>query len=148
MFMCVTIDRVWIGEWIYWPLIHTTRNYKHIQHYCRFPHFTNHYTLSVLHPAVSWLSRCLVTAHNNGNSTASVLMSLLSGDWTIAPSLLILPCRTQLSTDWVAQVFFLTTPLHEPSRRHCFFIAACIFVAAGMYFLICCLEMAIVYSHF
>jgi hypothetical protein len=27
-FMCVTIDGVWIGEWIYLPLIHTTRNYK------------------------------------------------------------------------------------------------------------------------
>jgi hypothetical protein len=25
---CVTIDRLWTGEWIYWPLIHTTRNYK------------------------------------------------------------------------------------------------------------------------
>jgi hypothetical protein len=24
----VTIDGIWIGEWIYWPLIHTTRNYK------------------------------------------------------------------------------------------------------------------------
>jgi hypothetical protein len=26
--MSVIIERVWIGEWIYWPLIHTTRNYK------------------------------------------------------------------------------------------------------------------------
>jgi hypothetical protein len=25
--MCVTIDGVWIGEWIYWPLVYTTRNY-------------------------------------------------------------------------------------------------------------------------
>jgi hypothetical protein len=25
----VTIDEVWIGEWIYRPLVHTTRNYKH-----------------------------------------------------------------------------------------------------------------------
>jgi hypothetical protein len=25
---CVTIDGVWIREWIYRPLIHTTRNYK------------------------------------------------------------------------------------------------------------------------
>jgi hypothetical protein len=24
----VTIDGVWIGEYIYWPLIHTTQNYK------------------------------------------------------------------------------------------------------------------------
>jgi hypothetical protein len=21
-----TVDGVWIGEWIYWPLLHTTRN--------------------------------------------------------------------------------------------------------------------------
>jgi hypothetical protein len=27
----VTTDRVWVGEWIYWPLIHTTRNYKQLQ---------------------------------------------------------------------------------------------------------------------
>jgi hypothetical protein len=26
--ICVTIDGVWIGKWIYWPLVHTTRNYK------------------------------------------------------------------------------------------------------------------------
>jgi hypothetical protein len=31
VFRGVTIDGVWIGEWIYWPLIHTTRNYKHLQ---------------------------------------------------------------------------------------------------------------------
>jgi hypothetical protein len=24
----VTIDWVWIGEWICWPIVHTTRNYK------------------------------------------------------------------------------------------------------------------------
>jgi hypothetical protein len=24
---CVTIDGVWIGNWIYWPLVHTTRYY-------------------------------------------------------------------------------------------------------------------------
>jgi hypothetical protein len=29
----VTIDEVWIGEWIYWPLMHTTRNYKQLQCY-------------------------------------------------------------------------------------------------------------------
>jgi hypothetical protein len=25
---CVTIDRVRTGEWIYWPLVYTTRNYN------------------------------------------------------------------------------------------------------------------------
>jgi hypothetical protein len=24
---CVTIDGVWIGDWLYWPLVYTTRNY-------------------------------------------------------------------------------------------------------------------------
>jgi hypothetical protein len=28
--MCVTIDGVWIGEWIYWPLLHMTQNYKQL----------------------------------------------------------------------------------------------------------------------
>jgi hypothetical protein len=41
-FRCVTIDGVWIGEWIYWPLMHITRNYKHLQHYRYSTHFTNH----------------------------------------------------------------------------------------------------------
>jgi hypothetical protein len=27
----VTIDGVWIGEWIHWPLIHTARKYKYLQ---------------------------------------------------------------------------------------------------------------------
>jgi hypothetical protein len=27
---CLTIDEVWIGEWIYWSVIHTTRNYKQL----------------------------------------------------------------------------------------------------------------------
>jgi hypothetical protein len=26
-FMCVTIDGVWIGEWIDWPHVHSTQNY-------------------------------------------------------------------------------------------------------------------------
>jgi hypothetical protein len=28
----VTIDGVWVGEWIYWPLTHTPRHYKQLQH--------------------------------------------------------------------------------------------------------------------
>jgi hypothetical protein len=34
----VTIDGVWIGSWIYWPLIHTTRNCKSSQRYRWFLH--------------------------------------------------------------------------------------------------------------
>jgi hypothetical protein len=32
-FKGVTIDGVWIGYWIYRPLLHTTRNYKQLQCY-------------------------------------------------------------------------------------------------------------------
>jgi hypothetical protein len=31
--LCVAIDGVRTGEQFYWPLIHTTRNYKHLQRY-------------------------------------------------------------------------------------------------------------------
>jgi hypothetical protein len=40
--VCVTIDGVSIGENIYLPLIHTTRNYKQLQRHRWSPHFTNH----------------------------------------------------------------------------------------------------------
>jgi hypothetical protein len=42
--VCVTIDGVWIGERIYWPLIHTTRNYKRLKRYCWSTQFTNHHS--------------------------------------------------------------------------------------------------------
>jgi hypothetical protein len=29
--MCVTIDGIWIGYWIYWPLLHTTHKDKQLQ---------------------------------------------------------------------------------------------------------------------
>jgi hypothetical protein len=38
----VTVDGVWIGEWIYWPLIHTNWNYKWLQRYRWVRHFTDH----------------------------------------------------------------------------------------------------------
>jgi hypothetical protein len=53
-FMCVTIDGVWIIECIYWPLLHKTRKYKHLQR------FTNHHSTfslfrhAVPSPAVPW----------------------------------------------------------------------------------------------
>jgi hypothetical protein len=43
-FMGVTIDGVWTGEWIYWPLVHRTRNYKHLQRYRWSTQFTNHWS--------------------------------------------------------------------------------------------------------
>jgi hypothetical protein len=38
----VAIDGVWIGYWVYWPLIHTTRNYRQLQRYRWSTHFTVH----------------------------------------------------------------------------------------------------------
>jgi hypothetical protein len=49
-FRYVNIDRVWIGEWIYWQLAHTTRNY--------------------LFPASCVFSRSLAMAYNNRDSSA------------------------------------------------------------------------------
>jgi hypothetical protein len=43
-----------------------------------------------------------------------------TANWTIATSVLNFPCRTQLSTDWVAPIVFFITSLHEPSRKHRF----------------------------
>jgi hypothetical protein len=84
---CVTMDGVWIGEWIYWPLIHTTWNYKQLQRYHWSTHFTNHYTLSLLQPFIVFPSRCLVTTLNNEDSSASVLTPLplanTTHNWTV-----------------------------------------------------------------
>jgi hypothetical protein len=103
-------------------------------------------------PACSAFSRCLVTALNNGDSSASVLTPLLFGEyqanwtfnWTVAPSLLSLPCRTQLSTDWVAPIIFLVTPLHGPDKKNTVSnsnsIVACVLVAAETSLQIHCLE--------
>jgi hypothetical protein len=53
----VTIDGVQTGEWIYWPLIHMTQNYKHLKCYRWSIHFSNHYMLSLLELIVSLLGR-------------------------------------------------------------------------------------------
>jgi hypothetical protein len=62
----VTIDGVWIGEWIHWPLIHTTRKY------CWSPHNSQITTA----PSKSLPACCVFTSHsratvsNTGNSSA------------------------------------------------------------------------------
>jgi hypothetical protein len=68
----VTIDGVWTGEWIYWPLIHTTWNYKQLQRH-RYLHNSQITTA----PAKPFLACCvftrrsLATATNSGDSSAS-----------------------------------------------------------------------------
>jgi hypothetical protein len=92
----VTIDGVWIGEWIYWPLVHPTRNYKHLQRY----RWSNHYILnllSLLSLVISWQRILLV----------GILQLLCSRCYcpASAPQLNCQvsssepPCRAQLSTD-------------------------------------------------
>jgi hypothetical protein len=59
-FRGVTKDGVWIGGWTYWPLTHTTRNYKELQRHRWSPQFTNHYSTRfalssmLTSPAVPW----------------------------------------------------------------------------------------------
>jgi hypothetical protein len=41
-FWSVAIDVIYFAEWIYWTLINTTRNYKHLKRYRWLWPFTNH----------------------------------------------------------------------------------------------------------
>jgi hypothetical protein len=81
--MCAT------GEWIYWPFIHKTRNYKWLQRYSLIStiHKSPQHTLSLFQPAVS--------------SSAVPWQRLLTVDSTqlhaLRSSLHSLPCRTQLN---------------------------------------------------
>jgi hypothetical protein len=62
-------------------------------------------------------SSCLVTASNNGYSSASWLKSSVNGgSLPTVPFLQGLPYRTDL----VAQIVFLITPRHGLSRKHRF----------------------------
>jgi hypothetical protein len=77
-FRGVTIDRVWIGEGIYWPLIHTTRNYKRLKCYRWFPHFKITTAPAKPFPACSLFTSCsLVMTSSSGDSSASRAQILL-----------------------------------------------------------------------
>jgi hypothetical protein len=74
MCMCVTIDRIWIGEWIYWPLIPwlgSTNNYNAIADL--------HNSQIIIASAKPFPASCVFTSHslvttsNSGDSSASVL---------------------------------------------------------------------------
>jgi hypothetical protein len=75
-----TIDMVWIGEWADWPLIHTTGNYKPLQHH--------HY----LHNSQMTIAACCVFTSRSAMDSLQLqaLRSYLHS----------LQCRTQLSTDF------------------------------------------------
>jgi hypothetical protein len=69
--VCVIIEGFWIGECIYWRLIHTTGNYKLLQSIFDVNTLQN-ITLNLLRPLKISHSRCSVTALNNGDSSASL----------------------------------------------------------------------------
>jgi hypothetical protein len=79
--VCVTIDGVCIGEYIYWPLVHTavtTSNYNGI---------VNPDTSQITGTHIKifqfvFSRRFLVTDLNNEDSSVSVLTSLLSGEYS------------------------------------------------------------------
>jgi hypothetical protein len=125
----VTLDGVWIGEWIYWPLLHKTLNYKHLQRYHWLPYFTNYYTLSLL--SLHCLHcRCLVTALNNWDSSVSVLTSLLSDKYPATELLdelyhhlfsasLAEFNSAQLNSFWVGVRITLRVAVYRQSFRLC-----------------------------
>jgi hypothetical protein len=88
----------------------TTWHYKRLQRYRRFTHFRAHAFSSQF----AFTSRCLVTALNNGNSSASLL-------------------PVQKSTELIAPNLLVITSLHEPHRQHSSSIFAFVSVAAGTY---------------
>jgi hypothetical protein len=77
--MCVTIDRVWIGEWIYCLLIHTTRNYKHLTTFSLISTIDKspQHPLNLFPTSCLFINRSLATASNSGDSSASLAQVLL-----------------------------------------------------------------------
>jgi hypothetical protein len=144
----VTRDGAWIGEPIYWPLIHTTLKYKHLQSYRWSTHFTNHYTLSLLQPAVSplvvaWqqfstkqILQFLYLRRYPVVNTPQVIVNLI-----IMPSFLGIPYRTEI----IAIAVLVITARHRPHRKHRSSIA-CAFLAQGTCLRSRCLETVAVYS--
>jgi hypothetical protein len=64
----VTIDRVWIGNQIYWTLtLVTTNNYDSLAEW----HSKDHYNYSTHEVFSAFSSRCFVAASNGGRSTSS-----------------------------------------------------------------------------
>jgi hypothetical protein len=91
---CVTVDGVWIGEWIYWPLTHmnrTTTNYRTGANL----HSLQITTCQVFSAFCVSSSRSLATTSNSRDSSASrahvVTVRRISRNWThsagLGPSL-------------------------------------------------------------
>jgi hypothetical protein len=106
--LCVTIDGVWIGYRIYWPLtrLGTTRNYSTT---------TNLHNSQITtapakpFPAYVFIIRSLVKASNSGDSSDS-RDQVLSSQTPVQ--------NYQLTTNLVTPVVFKITPRHGPRRKH------------------------------
>jgi hypothetical protein len=112
-FRGVTIDRVWIVEWLYWSLIHATQNYN----------YSSNANLHILQittaPAKPFPARCVFTSHslatasNSGDSSTSRTQDLSS-----RPSL-------QNSSGLIAPTALVITSRHEPHTK-LFYCCICV----------------------
>jgi hypothetical protein len=97
-------------------------------------------------------SRCLVTALNNGDSSASVHTSLPTGQYYSQPncqfnySVICSQPSLQNSNDFIAPAVLAITSRHGPHRKHRSSIVGCAFVATGTCLPSCCLETVTAYS--
>jgi hypothetical protein len=80
----------------------------------------------------AFTSRFLVTDLNSEDSSASVLTSLLSGEYP--------------ATEFIAPAIMVIASRHGPQRKHCSSTIACVFVAAGTCLPSCYLETVSLYS--
>jgi hypothetical protein len=112
----VTIDGVWIGDSIYWPIINsrlrTTSNYSATANVHNSQITTAPTKLpDVSSPAVPW-ERLLIVAILQLHA----LKSSLNGG--ALPTAFFFLHSLPYRTDSVAPVVFLITPLHVPSGKH------------------------------
>jgi hypothetical protein len=130
----VTIDWVWIGDCIYLStLTHDSWLHLIIAPSHRWsPHFTNHYsTRWSFSVCCVFTSRFLVTGSNSGDSSASALTSLLSGEY---PTSLCTELNSKLvplitfrhgSTENTALLLFLQSfPWKHVCLRRCYYVMA------------------------
>jgi hypothetical protein len=107
----VTVEGVWNGDSIYWPLqIVTTSNYGAIA-YLHTLQITTAYARS---SQSALTSRFLVTDFNIGDSKVSVLMSLPAGqyNWQLAPIVLITSRHGQHTKHCFQQFLYCSVWIH------------------------------------